>query len=195
MLMKQIPLMTLILNISAKRYSNEIQSELDKLSSQNKAELFDEFAMSLDSFVVNQINVHITSIDEIADSKDDLTELLTIAKRYATVSETKEKIDKDLKFLNDEIKTMIDMNKKYSEVEEDKEDKNIFGKIKKKFLNHDYIYLMTIESLVRFNQDLFIDITIPIIRIVRITHMIADDMIILLKSGCIPINDCNKYKI
>ena len=66
---------------------------------------------------------------------------------------------------------------------------------KKKFLNHDYIYLMTIESLVRFNQDLFIDITIPIIRIVRITHMIADDMIILLKSGCIPINDCNKYKI
>lgn len=133
MLMKQIPLMTLILNISAKRYSNEIQSELDKLSSQNKAELFDEFAMSLDSFVVNQINVHITSIDEIADSKDDLTELLTIAKRYATVSETKEKIDKDLKFLNDEIKTMIDMNKKYSEVEEDKEDKNIFGKIKKNF--------------------------------------------------------------
>lgn len=88
---------------SAKSYSREIQNELDGSSSPNKDDLSDGFALSLDAFVVNQINKFGTDVDKIFTHKDALENLLRTARRYATGSETRDKIDTDMKFFTEQI--------------------------------------------------------------------------------------------
>lgn len=88
---------------SAKRYSRDMQSELDSMDSKNKDDLSDGFAISLDGFVVTQINKAGDNVSKILSNKDDLESLLRTARRYATDSDTKSKIDKDLEFFTEQL--------------------------------------------------------------------------------------------
>lgn len=88
---------------SAKRYSRDMQSELDSLDSPNKNDLSDGFAISLDGFVVTQINKAGDNVSKILSDKDDLEELLRTARRYATDSDTRQKIDKSMEFFTDQV--------------------------------------------------------------------------------------------
>jgi hypothetical protein len=86
---------------SAKSYARDMENDLANVDPNNKDNFSDYFAMSLDAYVVTTINKHTGNLSKIKELKQDLLSLLEIAKRNAVKLESKNKINEDIKTLEE----------------------------------------------------------------------------------------------
>ena len=86
---------------SAKSYARDMENDLANVDPNNKDNSSDYFAMSLDAYVVTTINKHTGNLSKIKELKQDLLSLLEIAKRNAVKLESKNKINEDIKTLEE----------------------------------------------------------------------------------------------
>ena len=86
---------------SAKSYARDMENDLANVDPNNKDNFSDYVAMSFDAYVVTTINKHTGNLSKIKELKQDLLSLLEIAKRNAVKLESKNKINEDIKTLEE----------------------------------------------------------------------------------------------